>query len=124
MPTFGKKKTFTDYIYTKVGIVVLVIVAGFLCTAVYKRYVVAQEMSQQTVDAQTHKQQLLERKSTLEAKVQYLSGDRGTEEEVRKDFDVVKPGEQVIILTGTAPQTVSSTPVVAPVQEKPWYQFW
>jgi hypothetical protein len=64
---------------------------------------------------------LLNRKSILEEKVEYLSGERGVEEEIRTHFDVAKEGEKVIILMGE-----DTSPITDEVKEspKPWYKFW
>lgn len=125
MPTFGKKKKFTDYLYTKGGIAALLIVVAFLSVAVYKRFTVAQEMTARRKDAEEQKQLLIERKNELQSRVQYLSGDRGTEEEIRKDFNVAKDGEKVIILVGDDAKSGSSSTSTTPqVRPKPWYQFW
>lgn len=125
MPTFGKKKRFTDYLYTKGGIAVLLVVVALLSMAVYKRFTVAQEMTSRRKEADEQKQLLIERKNELQNRVQYLSGDRGTEEEIRKDFNVAKDGEKVIILVGDDTQnTASSATATPPVRTKPWYQFW
>lgn len=122
MASFGKKKKISEYLYTKYGIAVLLVIAVFLSTAVYKRYTVEREMSARRIETENHKLELIERKNTLEERVEYLSGERGIEEEIRKHFDVTKNGEKVIILVG---DTNSTTEVTAlPVEEKPWYKFW
>jgi len=44
------------------------------------------------------------------------------EEEIRKNFDVARVGEQVIILTGEPP--IEQKPAVVEPQTTPWYIFW
>ena len=44
------------------------------------------------------------------------------EEEIRKNFDVAKDGEQVIILTGE--EVIADVIEENEVVEYPWYQFW
>jgi cell division protein FtsB len=122
MAGFGKKKTITEYLYTKPVIFVLLLVCIFLSVSVYNRYTVEREMSLRRTEAQEKKQELLERKKTLEERVNYLGGDRGIEEEIRTHFDVAKEGEKVFILTGEEKKEVQE---VAPVvEERPWYKFW
>ncbi len=122
MASFGKKKTITEYLYTKPVIFVLLLVCVFLSVSVYNRYTVEREMSLRRTEAQEKKQGLLERKKTLEERVNYLGGDRGIEEEIRTHFDVAKEGEKVFILTGEEKKEVQE---VAPqVEERPWYKFW
>jgi cell division protein FtsB len=122
MASFGKKKTITEYLYTKPVIFVLLLVCIFLSVSVYNRYAVEREMSLRRTEAQEKKQELLERKKTLEERVNYLGGDRGIEEEIRTHFDVAKEGEKVFILTGEEKKEVQE--VVPLVEERPWYKFW
>jgi len=122
MASFGKKKKITEYLYSKPGIGVLFIIIIFLSISVYERYTVEREMAERRNETELHKQQLLERKDTLDERVEYLSGDRGIEEEIRKHFDVAKEGEKVIILVGDDKE--ESTIQEPIVENKPWYKFW
>lgn len=122
MAGFGKKKTLTEHLYVKPVILVLFVIAIFLSVAVYKRYLVEREMLTRQIQMDADKQELIERKASLEEKVKYLSGERGIEEEIRTHFDVAKEGEKVIILVGAdEKKEATSTPVEPP---KPWYKFW
>ena len=122
MASFGKKKSITEYLYTKPVIFVLLLVCIFLSVSVYNRYTVEREMSQRRTETQLRKQELIERKKTLEGRVDYLSGDRGIEEEIRTHFDVAKEGEKVFIITGEEKkEPVVPVPVV---DTRPWYKFW
>ena len=122
MARFGKKKNLTEYLYTKPAVFLLLVVTVFLSSAVYQRFLIERKTAVLQEEMESQRQELLERKSLLEEKVEYLSGDRGIEEEIRKHFDVAKEGEQVIILVGN--EQVAA-PVIAPEPEPvPWYMFW
>lgn len=122
MAGFGKKKAITEYLYSKPIIFVLFIVMIFLAFSVYERYTVERQMSERRATTEQDKQELLERKEVLEQRVDYLSGDRGIEEEIRTHFDVAKEGEKVIILVGEEEDEKAE---LAPVIEEPaWYLFW
>lgn len=122
MAGFGKKKKITEYLYSKPSIFILAVIAIFLAFAVYARYTVEREMASRRVEIQVQKQELIDRKAQLEERVEYLSGDRGIEEEIRKHFDVAKEGEQVVIIVD---KQEKATPTPVQVEEiKPWYQFW
>jgi len=122
MAGFGKKRKITEYFYSKTVIAVLLVIIVFLSISVYERFTVEREMVLRHDQAQKEMQELLQRKATLEERVEYLSGERGIEEEIRKHFDVAKEGEKVIIIVD---DKESETKVEAEVpQEKPWYQFW
>lgn len=122
MASFGKKKSITDHLYTKQTIFVLLLVCAFLSVSVYNRYTVEREMSLRSSEAQLHKQELLDRKKTLEQRVDYLSGDRGIEEEIRTHFDVAKEGEKVFIITGEEKKEPEAITPKADIQA--WYKFW
>lgn len=123
MASFGQKKRITEYLYSRPIIAVLLVVVFFLGTAVYERYTIEREMHMRRVETQEQKQELIQRKADLEEKVEYLSGDRGIEEEIRTHFDVAKEGETVVILVGEEDEDKNDgvTPVPS---EKPWYMFW
>jgi len=118
----GRKKDWQDYVFNRLVIVILIIIALLLTTSVYKRYVIERDMSDRRTETEAAYADLLDRKDQLEAKVRYLSGERGIEEEVRKNFDVAKDGEQVVVLLGEAEPIA---PVIETEPEPtPWYLFW
>jgi cell division protein FtsB len=122
MASFGKKKKLTDYLYSRPVLAVLGIVVILTAFAVYQRFVVEREMAARRMEVEKEKQELIQRKAELEEKVEYLSGERGIEEEIRKHFDVAKEGEQVVIIVDKeVPDTAAEVEVK---DEKPWYQFW
>lgn len=124
MPRFGKKKPLSEYLYTWPVVIVLFLVLIVFASAVWKRFTVEREMAARSQEALAHKAELVERKGSLEKEVQYLSGDRGMEEEIRKHFDVAKDGEQVVVLVGKDAKENTATSTEQKSPEKPWYQFW
>lgn len=124
MAGFGKKKKITEYLYTKLSILVILIILVILVTAVSKRFTVERDMAQREMDSQKAKQELQERKKILEERVEYLSGERGIEEEIRKHFNVAKPGEKVIVLVGDDGDGIVKETITPAVEDIPWYKFW
>jgi cell division protein FtsB len=122
MAGFGKKKSITEYLYSKAVVIVLLVVVIFLAFAVYERYVVERQMYARRVETNREKQELIDRKGTLKERVEYLSGDRGIEEEIRSNFDVAKEDEKVIILVGEKKKAEATTTSI--IDAKPWYKFW
>lgn len=122
MASFGKKKKITDYLYSKPTLAVLGIIAVFMAFSVYQRFSVEREMAARRVEMEMKKQELIERKAELQTKVEYLSGERGIEEEIRKHFDVAKDGEQVVIIVDKEDEAPAEEVIVE--EKKPWYQFW
>jgi cell division protein FtsB len=92
---------------------------------VYDRYSIEQDMIAKRVEAETKLETLEARKAELEKKVQYLSNDRGIEAEMRRNFDVARPGEQVvIILDDKATSTDQPLQKMLEEEESSWYEFW
>jgi cell division protein FtsB len=95
-----------------------------MATIVYERYSIEQEMIGRRAEAEEHLKQLENRKAELQKKVEYLSNERGIEAEMRRNFDVARPGEQVvIILDDEKKDTIEPLPKTT-TEEVPWYKFW
>lgn len=122
MTRFGKKKSYIEYLYTKPSLVILFGLVCFLSFSVFERYTIEREMSERRADVQRQQEELLMRKEQLSEKVEYLEGERGIEEEIRKHFDVAKEGEQVVILVGEDEKIEAEIDV--PAEKSPWYVFW
>jgi cell division protein FtsB len=119
---FGKQNQWTTWWYSLPVLIVLTLFALLLLVSVLERYHVEREMAAR-FDTATHELNALEeRQQELKARVEYLEGERGVEEEIRKNFDVARAGEQVIILTGE-PLVEKKASVVEP-KPTPWYIFW
>lgn len=95
---FHEKRKIRSIVYSKPVVAFLVVITIVLSFSVYHRYTVAEEMKHKLNVRENELHELEERATTLESKVQYLRDERGIEEELRNRFDVVKEGEQVIIL--------------------------
>ncbi len=122
MVQFGRKKKLTDYIYTRPTILVLLVILFLLSISVYDRYTIEREMAERRSKVESEQVDLIDRKEDIQAKVDYLSGERGIEEEVRKNFDVAKEGEQVIILLGEEDEDNEFE--VEEEKSTKWYRFW
>jgi len=119
---FGKKNDYKTYLYSRPAIGVLLIIAVLLGMSVYERFIVEREMSDRREYSEAELERLDERKIQLEDRVEYLEGERGIEEEIRKNFDVAREGEQVIILTGEESEQTQKEPDI--IERTPWYIFW
>lgn len=123
MPKFGKKKSYTDWLYTKPVVLFLAALIIFMGVAVFGRFGVEREMYARRIAAEEELTKAEARKADLEEEVLYLEGERGIEEEIRKHFDVAREGETVVILTGEeVPEEGHNIP--EPEPPKRWYQFW
>lgn len=100
-------------------------VAVLVFFGAYDRFLVDKEISEKENNLEEEINTLEERKKTLEKEVDYLSSDRGVEAEIRRQFDVAREGEQVVIIIKDEDKENSTTETVELEPEtKPWYKFW
>lgn len=100
MKRFQDKRRFKKFLYSKFSVFILIVVFLFMGKAVfnaYQKYAVSSE-GKQSVLEEVH--EITERKEFLEEELSRLQSERGVEEELRKKFQIAKPGEQVIIIVG------------------------
>ena len=108
---------------TQIGIVIIALMVGY---SAYTRYEIAMEMKERREVAEAEVKALEERKNTLEDQVEYLSSERGQEAEMRRQFDVALPGEQVVVIVEDEENEVEILPLATSTkqEEEKWYQFW
>ena len=77
---------------------VILIITLFILFSAYNRYLIARDMAERrfAVEAEIHA--LEERRQKLDEEVKYLSNERGVEAEMRRQFDITREGEQLVIL--------------------------
>lgn len=126
MLQFYQKRTWRTILSSPIAIIALVFVVLFLARIVYDRYAIEREMAGRRLESEMRLDSLIERKAQLQQKVEYLSNDRGIEAEMRRNFDVARPGEQVVIILDKAPEAVIEplTPMNTGDADVSWYQFW
>jgi cell division protein FtsB len=112
---FHEKRKIRSVLYSRPVVAFLCICTIILSFSVYHRYTVAREMKAKLSDREQELSELRSRAELLESKVEYLKNERGIEEELRNRFDVVKEGEQVIILIDEP--EVSDKPSFFPMSE-------
>ena len=119
---FSKKHNKLKYLYSWPVIVLLFVVVVLLSLSIFKRFTIEREMYNRRNNAEKELQELYEKREVIQKKVDYLESKRGVEEEIRKDFDVAKEGEQVIVLTGEDPER--NEEIFNEEELIPWYIFW
>lgn len=125
MLEFYQKRSLRTLLHSPLALAIAVMICLGLTRIVYDRYSIEQEMIAKRVEAEVKLHDLEVRKTDLEKKVQYLSNDRGIEAEMRRNFDVARPGEQVvIILDKEATTTVEPLPKMSEEAPPAWYEFW
>lgn len=95
---FHEKRKIRSVLYSRPVIGVILLVTILLSISAYNRYTVAKEMGVKLEARKQELEELRERARAIESKVEYLTDERGVEEELRNRFDAIREGEQVIIL--------------------------
>ena len=124
MLDFYQKRKLKGILLLPITRIILFLIVVFLAYSAFVRYKIAAEMKERREQAEIEVQELEKQKRLLEKKVDYLSNERGIEAELRRQFDVTLPGEEVIVIM--EPENQQTEPVAATSSEKerPWYVFW
>lgn len=116
-----KLRTFLSQPLTRL---VLLILAILMVWAAYTRYSKLEMVSARRAEVENEVEHLRQQKETLQKQVEYLSDDRGIEAEMRRQFDVALPGEQVVVIVDPEHKDASTTPLGKKGEDHPWYMFW
>jgi cell division protein FtsB len=102
---------------------VLIVLVGL---SAWERYRMAQVMAERRAVAEAELANLEARQAVLEERVDYLSNERGLEAELRRQYDVAREGERVVVIVDPpAPeQTVEPLATTTTTTPRRWYQFW
>ena len=103
---------------------ILAVVFLLVAMSAYQRYTIAEEMENRRTTVQDEAAKLREREAALGAEVQYLSDDRGVEAELRRQFDVARDGEQVVVIVEPEPEAVVEPLATSSRPAPAWYEFW
>jgi cell division protein FtsB len=118
-----KLRTIINSRFTQGFILFLALWVGW---SAFIRYEIAVEMSDRREVAQTKAIELEAREAFLSKQVEYLSSDRGMEAEMRRQFDMALPGEQVVVIVEKEDDELDIQPLSSSTQQtkSKWYQFW
>ena len=105
--------------------VFLFLVVILIAYSAFTRYQIASEMAERREQAEIDVRELQVQKARLEQKVDYLSTERGIESELRRQFDVTLPGEEVIVILEDEEEELLIEPLSSTTTKgNPWYIFW
>ena len=121
---FHQKRKLRSVFGSRITQGVVLLVAFFILLSAYDRYLIAREMADRRADVESEIASLEERRTVLETQVQYLSNERGIESEMRKQIDIAREGEQVVIILEDESAEAVNTPTTTPSKERAWYRFW
>lgn len=98
MKQFQQKQKVKARIYSKPMLIGLIVVCLFLLKAVFNIYIKYKESNTEKQIALEKLEDLKEREEGLKKEILDLQSPEGQEEEIRKKFNVAKPGERVIVV--------------------------
>jgi len=129
MKKFHQDSSFTRLLYSPLAVIILLAMIIPLGFAVEKRYAAKQAMVNRSVGLADQLASLETRRTQLATEVEYLSNERGIEAEMRRNFDVVREGERVVVILDRDESTIEPLPALdLPTQtstpSSPWYIFW
>lgn len=125
MLDFQQKRKFRAITESRITWVILLILAALVFVSAYDRYQIARDMAERRAEVESEIKELEERKIDLESEVRYLSNDRGIEAEARRQFDIAREGEQVVIIVDSNESNIEPLATTTAAEPKrAWYRFW
>ena len=121
---FHQKRKLRTIVGSRITQGVLIFLTLMVMWSAYDRYLIARDMADKRAAVESEVENLEERKASLEEEVKYLSNDRGIEAEMRRQFDIAKDGEQVVIILDDETATTEETATTTVTKTRPWYKFW
>jgi cell division protein FtsB len=86
----------------------------------YGRYTAEKETEFKRLERAEELEKVKNKAAALEARVEYMESERGIEEAIREQLDVVKPGEEVVVVVDeTASQAGEAQPQRFPLPPAP-----
>lgn len=109
MKHFENKKQIKSKFYSPIVITFLIILIILLSKGVWAMYGKERQSALMRREAENRLSGIMEQKKNLEDKVGSLEGSVGIEKEIRSKFNVIKPGEHVVMIVHDEEVTVSTT---------------
>lgn len=107
MARFEKERKFTDVLYSRVGISVLLVVAILLSLSVISIFNKRAQARKQAKLAESRLHDLEVRKTELNADIAHLNTEAGKEEALRERYRQALPGEELIVIVGDDKEALS-----------------
>lgn len=109
MRVFQDKKNRKRRLYSGLSIIILIVICAFLSKAVFNIYIKYKESSISLSQAEARFNELQGRSEKLQAEMEGLKTDMGREREIRSKYNVVKPGEKVVMFVKEEEELATTT---------------
>jgi hypothetical protein len=124
MLDFYQKRKLRTILNSRITQGVLVVLAGSMLWNAFERFTIADMMSDRRELVEVEATVLQSKKDDLEAQVLYLRDDRGIEAEMRRQFDIALPGEEVVVILEDQDQPLEVQPLDVQVKEERSWWPW
>ncbi|HMO83118.1 MAG TPA: hypothetical protein PKA42_03030 [Candidatus Paceibacterota bacterium] len=122
---FHQKRKIRSVFGSRITQGVILLITMFILLSAYNRFLIARDMAERRFAVEEEIQALEERRQKLDEEVKYLSNERGVEAEMRRQFDITREGEQLVILLDDNEERVTNTETeIVPPPPRAWYRFW
>ena len=101
MLEFQEKRKLRRFIYSKITLIILIVVIGFVIKAVWGVYEKQSLTKDNLEKISINLDSLQAREKMLSSEIERLKTEEGIEEEVREKYGLVKPGEEVIVVVNS-----------------------
>jgi len=98
MLEFQEKRRFRKILYSKITLVILIILIAVALNAVWRIYKKQHITKINLLKTATVYEELQTREKMLSSEIERLKTEAGKEEEIREKYGLVKPGEEVIVV--------------------------
>ena len=102
---------------------ILGVLAVIMLLNAFERYTIADMMSGRRELVEMEAAALKSQKEALESQVQYLRDERGLEAEMRRQFDIALPGEEVVVILEDEEEVVEVQPVEQLPEDDGWWPW-
>ncbi|MFO0718760.1 MAG: septum formation initiator family protein [Candidatus Paceibacterota bacterium] len=116
---FQKRRKIRNRIYSKTTVVVLLIVILIMTRATWRVYKTKIESRKDFEKVSSELESMRAREAELKYEIDRLNTNKGTEEEIRKKFNVAKDGEGVVYVVDSK-ESEENEPIEASFIQKIW----
>ena len=123
MLDFYQKRKLRSVMNSRITQGVLAVLAIIMLWNAFERYTIADMMSDRRAQVESEAAVLKSQRDDLESQVQYLRDDRGLEAEMRRQFDIALPGEEVVVILEDEDLEVEPEQLPEPVEDDVWWTW-
>ena len=114
MLEFQEKRKLRRFLYSKIALVLLVILIALVLNGVWNIYKKQDLTKDNLAKTASSLESLQVREKMLSSQVERMKTPEGTEEEIREKYGLVKPGEEVIVVVDSSTTVSDGTSTASP----------